>query len=187
MYAPLEKFHLQASNTSVSNFTYRQEIYDIDAPYQRGSVWGQDRQMALIKSLLEGKPIGSVILAEQPFGQFSYRVVDGKQRIEALWALVNGELLIPAIWVDPDSDPNEMISFQEANEITDGVFERKFENAACPTIFYNPQQDLSGEKVRRIKDPEKILQLEAELYVAVNTGGIDHTEEEILRAEGFLS
>ena len=40
----------------------RGEWMDLNAPYQRGSVWTLDMRRNLIKSLLMGLPVGSIIV-----------------------------------------------------------------------------------------------------------------------------
>lgn len=82
---------------------------DLNPPYQRGSVWDDARRRNLMRSLLMGLPIGSVVLnrrdhAPAPAGFTAaapyIAVVDGKQRIETLRAVTDGLLPIPAVWVD---------------------------------------------------------------------------------------
>lgn len=71
----------------------------LDPPYQRGSVWGRERQINLIRSVLMGIPHGSVFLNTRHILQ-PVVVVDGRQRIEALFAFVKGDFGIPAEWLD---------------------------------------------------------------------------------------
>lgn len=75
----------------------------LDPPYQRGLVWGQKRKVNLIRSLLLGVPIPSIVINDRFAAQWdenlSCVVIDGKQRISALLDFFNGVLRIPAEWV----------------------------------------------------------------------------------------
>jgi hypothetical protein len=70
---------------------------DLNPPYQRGSVWGVERKRNLIRSLLMGLPIGAVFLNSRHIMQPD-RVVDGKQRIEAILDFLGDGLAVPAEW-----------------------------------------------------------------------------------------
>ena len=78
---------------------------DLDAPYQRASLWGTERRRELVKSLLMGLPIGSVIVSELGYrsGMPCVRVVDGKQRLEAVLAFAAGGFTVPGWWFPADS------------------------------------------------------------------------------------
>lgn len=72
-------------------------------PYQRGDVWGPVRQRNLIRSVLLGIPIPSIIIndrlgAETWEDDYSIAVIDGKQRITALLAFLDDQLETPGDW-----------------------------------------------------------------------------------------
>ena len=83
--------------------------FDLDQPYQRGVVWGLRRQQNLIKSLLMGIPVPAIVLNDR-FGagfthpgysedrNWSYAIVDGKQRVTALRGFLNSGFSVPAAW-----------------------------------------------------------------------------------------
>lgn len=78
---------------------FEQTTLMLDPPYQRGSVWGEERQRNLIRSVLMGIPHGSVFLNMRHI-LHPMVVIDGRQRIEALFAFVKGDFGIPADWLD---------------------------------------------------------------------------------------
>jgi hypothetical protein len=55
---------------------------DIDPIYQRTDVWSNTEAVSLIRSILRGIPLPSVILWENEKGR--YQVIDGKQRITSI-------------------------------------------------------------------------------------------------------
>lgn len=91
---------------------FMREQLDVNPPYQRGLVWGITRKRNLIKSLLMGIPVPSIVINDRsvrfegwdaetdPF----YVVVDGKQRITAIRDFVDGKFTVPGHWFDVDAD-----------------------------------------------------------------------------------
>jgi len=119
----------------------RPELFDLDAPYQRGSVW-TEQQRNLIKSLYMGLPVGSVVISRlSERAARPYRVVDGKQRILAVRAWCSGQLAVPAGWFRPgdladDSHYGQddvMVSWTDLS----GSCQSRFEMNALPAIEFN--------------------------------------------------
>lgn len=112
--APLTEFSLSAHSRPVGAYTLHltapeiggrpvEDPYDLDAPYQRGSVWTADQRRALVKSFLMGLPVGNVIVARLPYNiEKFYRVVDGRQRIETMRLFVANEFTVPGWWFSAD-------------------------------------------------------------------------------------
>jgi len=69
--------------------------------FQRGNVWRPNKQRLLIDSIMRGWEIGRILLnaTGQPCGKgkfkLIYQVVDGQQRIRAIYKFLDGELAIP--------------------------------------------------------------------------------------------
>lgn len=54
-------------------------------PFQRGRVWGAKLRSALLKNILDKKPIPAVFLYKEAAGsKYTYNILDGKQRIESI-------------------------------------------------------------------------------------------------------
>src|SRR5262245_25385378 len=107
--APLKHTSLQASNRSareIAGSMVEAGWLDLNAPYQRASVWSEDQRIALVRSWLLGLPVPAVLFNSRATtawtaengtdvmetGQGLYGVVDGKQRIETAIAWFNGDL-----------------------------------------------------------------------------------------------
>lgn len=111
----LPDFRASASARSLHFFTddgFMREQLDVNPPYQRGLVWGLARKRNLIKSLLMGIPVPSVVINDRGV-RFegwdaetdpSYVVVDGKQRITTLRDFVDGKFTVPGHWFDADTE-----------------------------------------------------------------------------------
>lgn len=80
---------------------------DLSPPYQRGDVWGEVRQRNLIRSIVLGIPIASIIINDrtrdqrwkvlslaEPF----LAVIDGKQRITAVLKFLADGFRVPGEW-----------------------------------------------------------------------------------------
>ena len=77
---------------------------DLNPPWQRSVVWSPAKQKELIKSILLGIPIPSIILhLENPgkLGEERYSIIDGKQRLTAISHFLNNVFKLPNFKVDP--------------------------------------------------------------------------------------
>jgi len=85
----------------------RYEELVLDAPYQRGHVWGTERQRNFIKSLTMGLPTGAIFLNRRSIDEPDI-VIDGKQRLTAANTWLRGDLPVPADWFEADrlADPD---------------------------------------------------------------------------------
>jgi len=87
---------------------------DVNQPYQRGHVWNENRQQSLIRSLMQGVPIGAITVNDRFAAGFhepgygtarpdasrnwAFAVIDGKQRFTTFVMWLRSELAVPASW-----------------------------------------------------------------------------------------
>lgn len=200
---PLETFAFSIMEF-VRNETGVRDAYILDAPYQRGAVWTTLQKQNLIKSLLLGIPIGAVIISQRPFDpdnpNIHAAVVDGQQRIRALRGFVDSDFAVPADWFADDTNPRtgEPEVFIET---TCGPID--YDGATVEGVRYDGLTRLGRAMVDRcaigvckaqfslyidgkILTPEvkaEFEQAEADLYLLVNWGGVDQTDDDRARAE----
>ena len=104
----LERLQLFNSNRPLDVFLHwdREGCLILDAPYQRGDVWGPIRRVNLIRSLLLQIPIPSIIINDRgrrhKSDDFGYAVIDGKQRITSMLMFLKSQLAVPGEWFDVD-------------------------------------------------------------------------------------
>lgn len=137
--------------------------YVLDPAYQRGSVWSLEQKRNLIRSLFLGIPIGVIFLNRRGWHDedaVSQRVIDGKQRLEAIRGFVAGEFEIPGEWVDSKS---EWVKYADMHS----KWRWDLDNSTISTI----ETDLKSEAEER------------DLFNLVNYGGTPHTDEDRRRAE----
>lgn len=148
----MKRLNLQQTNRPMDVFLYwrKDRQLMLDAPYQRGDVWGPIRQRNLIKSLLQGIPIPSLIVNDRSrtSNEFAIAVIDGKQRITAILKFLDSQLDVPGEWFDL---PGERYLFCELPRAQ----QRLFENIAVA---------VSEGCVPREE--------EAEIFELVNYGGV---------------
>ena len=137
----------------------------MNPPYQRGDVWGVKRRRNLIKSILMGIPIPSIIVNDRCVAEFSgdddrYAVIDGKQRIITILMFLDSELAIPSEWVVDDCRPKEkgLVVFSDMRL----SFRRGFESLAIACSEVNL----------------KTIEEEKEVFDLVNFGGLAQGERD---------
>lgn len=157
----------------------------IDQPYQRGHVWTEDQQRALIRSLLSGLPVPTLIVNDRhrsdwtdldtynpagADGRGSYAVIDGKQRLRALQRWYADDLPIPASWIDAehidhteDTSDGPYVRFSGLNEVGQRIMRGR--------VLVGVSETLVGSERE-----------EAEIYLLVNGGGTPQSEADMANA-----
>lgn len=159
----LERMKLTTRSRPIDVFLHwRREGYlNLNPPYQRGDVWGGERQRNLIRSLLLGIPIASVIVNDRFDAKWGEEIVviDGKQRITTILKFLDDSLQIPRDWVseeDIEMSPCGLVSFKDCTL----RFQRHFRNATMATC----EGQLPSEDAER------------EVFELVNFGGVPQGE-----------
>lgn len=198
--APLPELHLQSLARTVDHWVQRpdEDPFDLHAPYQRGSVWTEAQRVALVKSIIMGLPVGAVITSQLPYTAGSphhWRVVDGKQRVEAVRAYLADQLPVPGWWwpADCTTDRAGLVLFSELT--TKG--QRSFAIRQLPELAWNgevvylhPKPLVDGKSqgwVTRRRSADELLVAEAELYGLVNGAGTPQTEADLARARAVAA
>ena len=141
---------------------------DLDAPYQRGVVWGQRRRRNFIRSLLTGIPIPAVMINDRldadftgpadftPKQNIAKAIVDGKQRLTSVFSFIDNDLAIPASWYDADAADDAVLHWEDLPVVA----HRKFENIVIPVV----------------RGSLATLDDERDLFDLINYGGIPQGE-----------
>lgn len=161
----LEKYRLSISSRPIEVFRHWNEegYLNLNAPYQRGDVWGIERSRNLIKSLLLGIPIPSVIVNDRfaagwGGGTSDMVVIDGKQRITTFLMFLDGQLLIPSEWVE-NSCKRSLVGF----DYLDKSMQRRIRHSIIPVV--------EGQL--------ESLEEEIEVFNLVNYGGVPQGETDV--------
>lgn len=176
----LTQLSLRNYNRSIDHVVNRRERLEIDPPYQRGSVWDVERRQNLVKSILIGLPIGAITLNDRGY-QVSGKdmaVVDGRQRIEVLWAFVDSEFAIPALWLD-ETMILETEPMRYEGQTVDGV---RFSGTSI--VFH---RKFSNMPIQMVEASVQGVEAEAEVFLLINAGGVQQTDENIAHATAVMS
>lgn len=188
--APLVHRSLHASNRGareVARMAFEGDI-DLNAPYQRPSVWSVEQQINLVRSWMLGIPVPAIMVNDRgtaawknanggrsplDHGEAYYVAVDGKQRLESAIAWFFGDLAVPASWF-PAESIEETIDTDDGAYVTYAgltvVAQRHFTNRAMlPTIEANAST----------------VAEEADLYMLVNTGGTAQSQDDLDNAASY--
>ena len=95
MMPRFKMYPLRANN--VLEIHRLRELINLEPPYQRLSVWKEEQQQLFIDSVVNRVDIPKLyfheLLPSQRVGsKFKYAVIDGKQRLLALWKFIDDEL-----------------------------------------------------------------------------------------------
>jgi hypothetical protein len=108
--------------------------YDFDPPYQRDSVWKEERRVKFIESIIKGLPVGPISLVRKGNeGQYDYSkywVLDGKQRLESIIKFVQNEYPVGIVV----EGKNEIILYEDI------VKRAKNGSGSCNTFLTKLQQ-----------------------------------------------
>jgi hypothetical protein len=108
---------------TVRSFCRRKPTIDTRPQYQRGDVWSTAQKQLLIDSILHDLDIPKIYLREVNHGQFNEEIIDGQQRLLAIWGFYEN-----AYSLSEDCDPAKSknvagLKFQQLDEDIKDVFE----------------------------------------------------------------
>lgn len=86
--------HCVTQQMSVGFLWIEQKKIDVDPPYQRESgVWSTDKKQLFVDSLINNFDVPKIYLHDKTGDEspYSYAVIDGKQRLDAVWNFMAGK------------------------------------------------------------------------------------------------
>ena len=175
--APLPHLHLQANAFDAERFTGGdQSLIDLAPEYQRGSVWTLEQRRNLIRSLIMGLPIGSIVLNDRGTGDNArafgndamFGVIDGKQRIETMRAWAGDEFSVPADWFDDKDITPEAVD-------SDGMI-------TMSGLSARGRRMSTRWPMPTVQTSVRTLAAEAEVFRLLNSAGTQQTDDDMARA-----
>lgn len=146
---------------------YTQRRYLVNRRYQRKLVWSVDEKARLIDSVLKRLPIPLILLAETTYnGSPRFEVIDGLQRLNAIFAFVENEYAVDNYYFDLEAladtkylkDQGELA---QRHPILDRSACRDFANYQLPVSTYKSASESSVDEVfRRINSSGRYLSLQ---------------------------
>ena len=92
------------------NQQYTESDLDVQPEFQRRAVWDNKRKSKFIESVLLGFPIPLIFLAEVHDNSVKRYVIDGQQRLRALFEFISGGFALQGLGED---SPYETMTFQQ--------------------------------------------------------------------------
>jgi uncharacterized protein with ParB-like and HNH nuclease domain len=95
---------------------YSLNKFNFDPPYQRDSVWNEEKQSFFIDSILRNYPIPPIFLHQKidtETGKIMFEVVDGKQRLTAIVKFIEGVIASSS---EDDDDQLTGVFFQDLSK-----------------------------------------------------------------------
>ncbi len=179
MAAMIQPYALQNFNRTAADLhgQHQRMPFDMDPPYQRGHVWSALQRENLILSFVQGLPVGAVFINRRVL-DFSQpeRVVDGKQRLTALFDFIDGGLEVPAEWFPPYSVRGGESHLQVAGRAAGKS------RVSFPDLAQAGQRRFSHLTVSVYETSLPSEAEEAELYLRINFGGEPQGEQDRARA-----
>lgn len=129
---------------------------DLSPEYQRRDRWSPVRQSRLIESFLMNVPIPPIFLNEDDYGQYS--VIDGKQRLTAIYEFMRGRLRLSGLKV-----------FEDINRESVDTLPSALQNVI------KTRANLRAVIILRQSDPD----IKFEVFQRLNTGGVKANPQEI--------
>jgi len=87
------------------NFSLKK--YNFDPPYQRKSIWSEEKKSFLIDSILRNFPMPPIFLHQKianDTGVTSYDVIDGKQRLSSIMSFIKNEIPVSSDFESSEND-----------------------------------------------------------------------------------
>ena len=138
-------YSLLANN--VLDLYEQRSLIDLDPPYQRLSVWDAPKQRLFIDSIVNGVDTPKLYFHDlhasgRSGSRYRYSVIDGKQRILALWAFISDELPLPDNFVYFD-DETYQAAGMTYNELLRRypILRAKFDSFELPVVLVNAESD----------------------------------------------
>lgn len=133
---------------SIAGFHEQNQLskFNYDPPYQRRSVWSDEKQSYFVDSLLRNFPIPPVFLhrkIDEDTGKTTFDVIDGKQRLTAISRFIAGEISASNEYgSEDDFDILSGVSFSDLGERKDlKVYKSAFWKYDLPIEYIDPSDE----------------------------------------------
>ena len=134
-------------NNNVLDLYRQRDLIDLDPPYQRLSVWDIEKQRRFVDSIINGIDTPKLYFHELTnptvkFPRYRFSVIDGKQRLLALWSFIGNGLRLPSDFSYFESD-----RYQAANLTYDQLLNKapllraRFDEFAIPVVLVQANSD----------------------------------------------
>ncbi len=105
----IKKLERDSNTLTIASFWENVELnkYNFNPPYQRKSIWSEEKKSFLIDSILRNFPMPPIFLRQNidiDTGKTKYDVIDGKQRLSSIISFIKNEISVSS---DFENEENE--------------------------------------------------------------------------------
>lgn len=129
-------------------YTQKAKI-DPSPPYQRGPVWSLSKQQLLIDSILREYDVPKIYLRENENAEYQWEVIDGQQRLRAIWSFISDEFPLPR---DADNVDGHRIAGKSCGDLHPDLVNRLYGYPLATVIVENADDDDIGDMFLRLQN-----------------------------------
>ena len=179
----------RTATLSIAGFHEQNQLgkFNYDPPYQRKSVWSDEKQSYFIDSLLRNFPIPPVFLhrkIDENTGKITFDVIDGKQRLTAISRFIAGEIYASNEYGGEDeSDILSGVSFNHLGGSSElNGYKSAFWKYDLPIEYIDPSDEglieMVFDRLNRNGEPLKGQELRnAQYHGSLITAAVDKLSE----------
>ena len=165
------------SETIVSQL--RRGNIELSPAFQRRDAWRDDRKSIFIESLFLGLPIPQIVLAERKDKRGGFLVIDGKQRLTALWRFATAPDDRLAAAPDDPLEPLRLRSLQARSDLNGKTLaEMKEDPELAEDIAFFENQTIRTVVLRAWPDDDFLYRV----FLRLNTGSVKLAPQELRQA-----
>ncbi|VVS90989.1 DUF262 domain-containing protein [Desulfoluna spongiiphila] len=148
----LKQLSRESNKITISSFyeDFLLKKYNFDPPYQRLSVWSDEKKSFFIDSILKNLPVPPIFLRQiidDDTGKTTYDVIDGKQRLTAITEFIAGIIPTTEEGEDPFHDPNLAGKYFEEMEGDLSVYKKQFWRYVLPIEYVDTEDNNVIDKI----------------------------------------
>lgn len=121
MSIPIEYIRTETRNTDFIYQELQNETLNVDRSFQRRLVWQLKDKIRLIETMLLGYTIPELYFAEMPLepskGKRKYSIVDGQQRIDAVYEFLTNKYALDEKFIDYKEASYKNKKFEDLSEL----------------------------------------------------------------------
>ncbi|MCD1630342.1 DUF262 domain-containing protein [Marinobacter sp. KM021] len=179
----------RTATLSIAGFHEQNQLskFNYNPPYQRRSVWSDEKQSYFIDSLLRNFPIPPVFLhrkIDEDTGKTTFDVIDGKQRLTAIGRFIAGEISASNEYgSEEDDDILSGVTFSDLGKREDlKNYKTSFWKYDLPIEYIDPSDEglieMVFDRLNRNGEPLKGQELRNAQYHSSNiTAAVDVLSE----------
>ncbi|GKW37827.1 MULTISPECIES: DUF262 domain-containing protein [Pectobacterium] len=126
---------------------YSLNKFNFDPPYQRDSVWDEEKQSFFIDSILRNYPVPPIFLHQKiddDSGRITFEIVDGKQRLTAIVNFIKGNIASSS---EEDDDELTGVFFDDLSKENLSEIKKLFWRYQMPVEYIDTEDEKTIDSI----------------------------------------